>query len=49
VGARIRLNATLLDVEEVKGGVQLTVAGTVECEGSDKPVCVVESLTRLYA
>jgi acyl dehydratase len=49
VGSRIRLNATLIDVEEVKGGVQLTVAGTVEREGSDKPVCVVESLTRLYA
>ncbi len=48
VGARIRLVATLLDVEEVKGGVQLTVAGVVEREGSDKPVCVLESLTRLY-
>ncbi len=48
VGSRIRLVATLLDVEEVKGGVQLTVSGVVEREGSDKPVCVLESLTRLY-
>jgi acyl dehydratase len=48
VGARIRLTATLLDVEEVKGGLQLTVAGVIEREGSDKPVCVLESLTRLY-
>ena len=48
VGSRIRLTATLLDVEEVKGGLQLTVAGVVEREGSDKPVCVLESLTRLY-
>ena len=48
VGSRIRLIATLLDVEEVKGGLQLTVSGVVEREGSDKPVCVLESLTRLY-
>src|ERR1700734_3138822 len=49
VGSRIRLTATLLDIEEVKGGaVQLVVGGVVEREGSDKPVCVLESLTRLY-
>ena len=41
--------ATLLEVEEVKGGgLQLTVGGVIEREGSDKPVCVLESLTRLY-
>jgi acyl dehydratase len=49
VGSRVRLIATLLDVEEVKGGLQLTVSGVIEREGSDKPVCVLESLTRLYA
>ena len=49
VGARIRLTATLLDVEEVKGGLQLTVSGVIEREGSDKPVCVLESLSRLYS
>ena len=38
----------LLDVEEVKGGVQLTVGGVIEREGSDKPVCVLESLSRLF-
>lgn len=48
VGSRIRLTATLLEVEEVKGGLQLTAAGVIEREGSDKPVCVLESLTRLY-
>ena len=48
VGSRIRLTATLLDVEEVKGGLQLTASGVIEREGSDKPVCVLESLTRLY-
>ena len=48
VGSRIRLTATLLDVEEVKGGLQLVVSGVIEREGSDKPVCVLESLTRIY-
>ena len=48
VGAKIRLTATLVDVEEVKGGLQLTVGGVIEREGSDKPVCVLESLSRLF-
>ena len=48
VGSRIRLTATLVDVAEVKGGLQLTVGGVVELEGAEKPVCVLESLTRLY-
>ncbi len=49
VGSRVRLTATLTEIEEIKGGVQMTVAGTVEREGSDKPVCVLESVTRFYA
>jgi len=49
VGSKIRLTATLVDVEEVKGGLQLTVGGVIEREGSDKPVCVLESLARFYA
>ena len=49
VGSRIRMTATLIDVEEVKGGgLQLLVGGVIEREGSDKLVCVLESLTRLY-
>jgi acyl dehydratase len=48
VGSRIRLTATLVDVEEVKGGLQLVAGGVIEREGGDKPVCVVESVTRFY-
>jgi acyl dehydratase len=49
VGSRIRMTATLIDVEEVKGGgLQLLVGGIIEREGSDKPVCVLESLSRFY-
>ena len=49
VGSRIRLTATLVDAEEVKGGLQLVVGGVIEREGGDKPVCVLESVTRFYA
>ena len=49
VGSKIRMSATLKDVEEVSGdGLQLTVSAVIEREGSDKPVCVVESVTRVY-
>jgi acyl dehydratase len=48
VGSRIRLTATLVDVEEFRGGLQLVVGGVIEREGGEKPVCVLESVTRLY-
>ncbi|MBW8820040.1 MAG: MaoC family dehydratase, partial [Streptomyces sp.] len=40
VGARIRLVAKLTDVEEVPGGVQVTVDGAIEIEGGAKPAAV---------
>ena len=46
VGARIRAGAELAACEEVPGGMQTTVVITVEVEGSAKPACVVESLSR---
>jgi len=49
VGSKVRLTATLVDVAEVNGGLQLTAGGIIEREGGDKPVCVLESVTRLYA
>jgi acyl dehydratase len=48
VGSQVRLTATLTDVEEIKGGLQLLVAGVIEREGGEKPVCVLESLMRFY-
>ena len=33
---------------EVEGGVQVTMAATVEREGSGKPVCVAELVFRYY-
>jgi acyl dehydratase len=48
VGSRIRLTATLVEVEKFGGGLQIVAAGVIEREGGEKPVCVLESVTRLY-
>lgn len=50
VGSRLRGHFRLLAYETLPdGGVQLIVEVTVEREGSAKPVCVAESVTRRYA
>jgi len=49
VGKRVRARATLNKVEDVPGGIQVTVGITFEVEGSDKPVCVAEGVYRYYA
>ncbi|MFE9021463.1 MaoC family dehydratase [Streptomyces sp. NPDC007808] len=49
VGSRIRLVARLAEVEEVAGGVQITVDGTMEIEGGTKPAAVLQSLSRFYS
>ena len=48
VGSKVRMRASLSKAEDVPGGVQFTVTQTFEREGGDKPVCVAESLSRVY-
>jgi acyl dehydratase len=48
VGSRVRLQARLQALENIPGGAQMTLELTFEREGGDKPVCVAESLARLY-
>jgi acyl dehydratase len=48
VGSRVRMRATLAAVEDIPGGAQITIVQTFEREGADKPVCVAESLARVY-
>ena len=48
VGSRLRGHFKLTKFEPLEGGAQLTVQVTMEREGSDKPVCVAESLARRY-
>ncbi|MDA3623893.1 p-hydroxycinnamoyl-CoA hydratase [Saccharopolyspora oryzae] len=48
-GGRVRLNATLKQIEELpKGGVQLTVDGQIELEGADRPAVVAEPVYRFF-
>ena len=48
IGKRVRARATLNNVEDVAGGIQVAVGISFEVEGSDKPVCVAEGLYRYY-
>ncbi|MEA2130499.1 MAG: hypothetical protein QOJ85_3390 [Solirubrobacteraceae bacterium] len=48
VGNRVRMRIELLAVDDVVGGAQITMKLTFESEGALKPVCVAESLTRVY-
>jgi len=47
VGSRIRGSAELVEAEEVKGGaIQAVIRVSVEVEGSDRPACVVDTISR---
>ncbi len=48
VDSRLRMRATLAAVDEVSGGLQLTITQTFEVDGGEKPACVAESLVRVY-
>ncbi len=49
VGTKVRMVAKVADVEDIPGGAQLRLELTFEREGGDKPVCVAQSLARIYA
>lgn len=48
VGSRVRAHLTLAQATPIDKGLQILWEVSVEREGSDKPVCVAESLVRLY-
>jgi len=48
VNSRLRAHFKLLSFEPIEGGVQVITEVTVEREGQVKPVCVAESVGRLY-
>jgi acyl dehydratase len=49
VGSRIRAGAELADVVPIEGGVQTVMRVTVEVDGSDRPACVIEAVSRFIA
>jgi acyl dehydratase len=48
VGGKVRMRAKLASVDEIPGGAQILTELTFEREGGEKPVCVAESLARVY-
>jgi acyl dehydratase len=48
VGSRLRGRFRLLAYEPLAGGAQLVTEATLELEGSAKPACVAESVSRRF-
>jgi len=48
VDSRVRATAKVAKLEDVPGGAQMTLELTFEREGGEKPVCVAETLVRVY-
>jgi acyl dehydratase len=48
VGSQIRGLGDVVTVEDVSGGCQVVVRVTIEIRGSDRPACVVDSISRFY-
>jgi acyl dehydratase len=48
VGAKVRCYAQIVEVDEIGAGwYQVVTRFTVEVEGSEKPVCVADSVGRV--
>jgi acyl dehydratase len=47
-GKRVRARFELLALDDIPGGAQLTWKVTIELEGSAKPACVAETVSRRY-
>lgn len=49
-GTRIRARIVLLSIKDIApDAVEVAYTVTIECEGSEKPCCVAESIVRYYS
>ena len=48
VDSRVRMRAKLAELEPIPGGAQMIMELTFECDGGEKPVCVAQSVVRVY-
>ena len=46
VGQSVRAGAELVEVTEVKGGLQTLMRITIEIEGEERPACVIDAISR---
>ncbi|GAB4115584.1 MAG: hypothetical protein OHK0057_35010 [Thermoflexibacter sp.] len=47
-GSRIRMKATLKEVEEATQGIKLFIDASIELEGAEKPACLAELISLVY-
>jgi acyl dehydratase len=48
VDSKVRMRAKLAELEDIPGGAQMVMELTFEREGGDKPVCVAQTVARVY-
>lgn len=48
VGSRVRMISELLSLKETRAGVQAIFKQTFEVEGEARPVCIAETIVRLF-
>jgi acyl dehydratase len=48
VDSKVRMRAKLADLESIPGGAQMVMELTFEREGGEKPVCVAQTVVRVY-
>ena len=48
VGSKVRGGVLVKAVDDVPGGVQVINEVTIEIEGSEKPACIAETVSRIY-
>ena len=48
VDSKVRMRAKLAELEEIPGGAQMIMELTFEREGGEKPVCVAQTVVRVY-
>ncbi len=48
VDSQVRGKGELVAVEDVKGGIQARIRVTVEIKDSERPACVVDTISRYY-
>jgi len=46
VDSRVRVRVRLVSLDDVAGGLQAVWSAVIELEGSDKPACIAEPVTR---
>ncbi len=47
-GSRVRAGVRLASVDPIPDGAHIVNEVTIECDGSDKPCCVAETIVRYY-